>query len=293
MFLVFFSLVSYAQVDSTTLPAIGSGDSIVPRINYDSLRLAEARKNISMAQEILRDNPFYRVENEKLKLEIEPRKQERGEEMFYLLVILILYFATIRIIFGKYLANVVTLFFKVTMRQQQIREQLLQTPLASLMLNILFVISSGLYMAFLSRYYQFAENYSFRLLIIYSIIFVGLIYLGKFLFLKITGWLFGVQKATDMYIFIVFMVNKMLGIFLLPFLVLLAFPHPAMHHGVVLLSIVLVVFLFAYRFFISFKPVRSEVKINRFHFFLYLCAFEIAPLVLIYKVLLNFVERGT
>ena len=199
----------------------------------------------------------------------------------------------IRIIFGKYLSNVVTLFFKVTMRQQQIREQLLQTPLASLMLNILFVISAGLYLAFLSRYYQFADDLSFRLLIIYSIIFVALIYLGKFLFLKIIGWLFGVQKATDMYIFIVFMVNKMLGIFLLPILVLLAFPHPVLHPIVVVLSLFLVGFLFAYRFFISFKPVRSEVKINRFHFFLYLCAFEIAPLILIYKVLLNFVERGT
>jgi len=42
-----------------------------------------------------------------------------------------------------------------------------------------------------------------------------------------------------------------------------------------------------YRFIISYRPVRSEIKVNRFHFFLYLCAFEIAPLLLIYKVLLT------
>ncbi len=47
----------------------------------------------------------------------------------------------------------------------------------------------------------------------------------------------------------------------------------------------------AYRFIISYKPIRNEIKVSRFHFFVYLCAFEIAPLLLIYKVLLIFVER--
>jgi hypothetical protein len=50
--------------------------------------------------------------------------------------------------------------------------------------------------------------------------------------------------------------------------------------------------LFIYRFIISYTPIRNEIKLNRFHFFIYLCAFEIAPLLLIYKVLLIFVERS-
>ena len=44
-------------------------DTVVP-VNQDSLRLAAARNMVGVTQEILRDNPFFRVDNEKLKLEI-------------------------------------------------------------------------------------------------------------------------------------------------------------------------------------------------------------------------------
>jgi hypothetical protein len=44
--------------------------------------------------------------------------------------------------------------------------------------------------------------------------------------------------------------------------------------------------LLLYRFVLGYTAIRNEVKFNLFHFFLYLCAFELAPLLLIYKVLL-------
>jgi hypothetical protein len=50
--------------------------------------------------------------------------------------------------------------------------------------------------------------------------------------------------------------------------------------------------LFAYRFIVSFNPVRKEIKVRGIHFLLYLCAFELAPLLLIYKVLLSYLEKA-
>jgi hypothetical protein len=179
------------------------------------------------------------------------------------------------------------------MRQQQVREQLLQTPLASLLLNILFVISASLYLSFLAVYYKVSPYESFWLVFAYCLAFVAIMYTGKFLFLKIIGWIFNVGAATDTYIFIVFMINKIIGIVLLPILVLMAFPHPLLYQFGITLSFMILILLFLYRFFISYRPIRNEIKVNKFHFFIYLCAFEIAPLLLIYKVLLNFVERST
>jgi hypothetical protein len=66
----------------------------------------------------------------------------------------------------------------------------------------------------------------------------------------------------------------------------MAFPNPVLLPVVVTVSFALLGGMLAYRFIISYRPVRSEIKLNRLHFFLYLCAFEIAPLLLIYKVLL-------
>jgi hypothetical protein len=212
--------------------------------------------------------------------------------LFYFLCGLVLYFAIFKLFFGKYLSNLFTLFFRVTMRQQQIREQLLQTPLPSLLLNILFAISAGMYLNLLLFYHHQNPVPDFWLSFSYCVGLVSLLYLGKLLILTAMGWIFNVSDATNTYLFIVFLVNKMLGMFLLPFLFILAFPHPAIISGMVTLSYILVIALFFYRFIISYRPVRNEINVGKLHFIIYLCAFEIAPLLLIYKVLLMFVGKN-
>jgi hypothetical protein len=178
------------------------------------------------------------------------------------------------------------------MRHQQIREQLLQTPLPSLLLNILFVISGGFYLTLLARYYDFTILGNFWITFLYAIVFVSAIYVGKFIALKLAGWIFAISSATDTYIFIVFLVNKMIGIFLLPFIVLMSFSNQTLFPVLIPLSYLTLVLFLLYRFLNAFRPIRTEIKVNRLYFFLYLCAFEIAPLLLICKVLLAYVERS-
>ena len=283
------------RIDSLRKDSVRIADSTIRaiRIAYqDSVIIAASKRKIAGFQVLLTNHPYYKFKNPRIELKVEVREQEPFEGIFYYLLGLIFFFALIRLIFYKYLSNMTSLFFRVTMRQQQVRDQLLQTPLASLLLNIFFVLSAGTYLTFIARHYHMVDEIGFWWLLLYSVGFVAALYLGKFIFLKMVGWLFNVEKATEMYTFIVFLVNKMLGIALLPFLVLLALPESGMQKIFMHLSLILIGFLFLYRFFISYRPVRNEIKVNKFHFFLYLCAFEITPLILIYKVLLNFVETG-
>jgi hypothetical protein len=64
---------------------------------------------------------------------------------------------------------------------------------------------------------------NFWLMSAYCIAGISIIYFIKYLGLKLSGWLFNMQEAANSYIFIVFVINKMIGILLLPFLILLAF----------------------------------------------------------------------
>lgn len=242
-------------------------------------------------QQVLQKHPYFNFFGRSVILDILERKSYGKEGLFYFLLILLLYYAFIRIFFNKYLQDLFTLFFRVTMRHQQIREQLLQSPLPSLLLNLLFLISCGFYIALVAIHYQFIPEADRWLVSLYSMGVLAAVYTGKFILLKVGGWIFNVQGATDTYTFIVFLVNKMLGILLLPVLLILAFAPEGLFSVVLSLSYVMIVVLFIYRFIISFRPLRNEIKINRFQFFMYLCAFEIAPLLLIYKVLLAFVER--
>jgi hypothetical protein len=211
----------------------------------------------------------------------------RGKEIiFYTLIALLLFFAFLKFSFPKYLGDLFRVAFRTTLKQRQIGEQLVQTPLPSLLLNFFFLLSASLYINFLLEHYQLATDYNFWLRDFYCFAALTVIYLIKFLSLKFSGWLFNITVTTDGYLFIVFMINKIIGIYLLPFLVLLAFTDDGLYEVAFACSYIGVFSLLAYRFILSYGLARSQIKVNPFHFFLYLCAFEIVPLLLIYKALM-------
>jgi hypothetical protein len=225
-------------------------------------------------------------------VQIPVKRESVGKEgQFYLLLGILFFLALTKVVFGKYMHNLFAVFFRVSLKQKQMREQLLQAPLPSLLLNLLFFITGGLYATDLLQYYHLLPDVGFWSLFFCCALVLVVLYLSKLLMLKLTGWIFNMQQATDTYSFVVFLVNKLLGICLLPLLLLIAFSQPAVVSVAITLSWFLVAGLFAYRYITSFGAVRKEIKVSRFHFFLYLCAFEIIPLLLIYKVLLEFVDR--
>ena len=100
--------------------------------------------------------------------------------------------------------------------------------------------------------------------------------------------MFNTKEAAGSYVFVVFLVNKILGVVLVPFLLVIAFASAQVVQVAITLSIGMVALLFAYRYWVSFVAVRTKLKVNALHFLLYLCAVELLPLVLIYKVLINY-----
>lgn len=233
------------------------------------------------------NHPFFQFTNP-VRNTISIRQWQGKEAIFYSIIALLVFFAIIKNGFYRYLANLLKTYFRTTLRQRQIKEQLVQSPLPSFLLNIFFLLSMGLFLALLLQQAALGMNFNFWLLFVYCVWGLAGIYTIKFVSLKLMGWIFQVSEAIDTYIFIVFTTNKIIGIALLPFLVLLAFTNGVAGQVALSLSIVLVLGLFAYRYFLSYVSIHRQVKISFFHFVIYLCAFEIAPLLLINKLLFRF-----
>ncbi len=247
---------------------------------------------VTNLKEYLSKHPYFNFTGKAVTRPEIMKVWQNHDLMFYVLLGLFFYFALIKTAFSKYVNNLTAIFLRVTLKQQQIREQLLLAPLPSLLLNILFFVNGGLYISLLLDYYGKSIEPNFWLQTAYCSGLLVLIYLGKLIIMKSVGWIFSISRATDTYIFLVFLVNKMLGIFLLPFLVLIVFEPPQAQQVFVTLSLIFIVLVFLYRFFFSFKPLQNEIRWSLFQFFIYLCAFELAPLVLIYKVLIRIVEKS-
>lgn len=248
----------------------------------------------SFIWQVLERNAYFDFKTRPVPKEGATIKIFKGKEsLFYLLIFLLIVFAALRQLFPKYFNDLFRVFFRTTLKQTQIREQLMQTPFPSLMLNVFFVICAGLYIGLLLEYYHINPVGNFWLIFFYTSIGLSIAYMIKFLGLKIAGWVFGINEATDAYIFIVFIINKMIGILLLPLVIMMSFSKGDVYTISITISWCLLAVIYLYRIILTYSVIRNQIKVNPFHFFLYFCAFEIAPLLLVYRGLLVFFNVTT
>lgn len=250
-----------------------------------------AKKPIDPFYLKLLDNPYLNTTSKPVYLVISERQRQSKDEMFYLLAGLLLVLAFLRLVFSKYFQNIFYLFFQPTFRQKQTREQLLQRSFPSLLLNLFFILSGAAYISFIITHYQLT-NLNFWRILIYSISLLLVLSAGKFLLLTFVGWVFEVKEATETYIFSVYLINKILGVLLIPFTFIIAFSTDQVVETSITISLLLIGLLFIYRYLVSFAPILREVKVNALQFLFYIFAFEIVPLLLIYKTLLIYLAKS-
>ncbi len=238
----------------------------------------------------LMDHPYLPIKEQPVYRIVLERKRWSKDELFYAVAGLIMFLALSRLVFSKYFKNIFRLFFQPSYRQKQTREQLVQSNLPSLVFNLFFIASGAIYVTLLLQHYSLV-NLSFWLVFAYCAAVLGILYVSKFLFISFSGWVFNVKEAADAYIFIVYLINKIVGVVLVPFILVIAFSHFPIIHVCTTISFLVLVSLYVYRYIVSYAPIRKEVKVSPFHFLFYVLAFEIIPLLLIYKLLMLYLAR--
>ena len=246
---------------------------------------------ISPLNKILAENIFINTKAAPVSLAVKTRNPVDKDPFFYLLLSVVAIFAIARAAYSKYFSNLFRVFFNSSLRQNQLTDQLVQDQLPSLVFNSLFVISAGLYFYFLMLHYHLTTTVVDPKLIFYCIIGVAIIYVVKYLILKFTGWITGFRQEADIYTFIIFLINKIIGICLLPVIVVLAFSDNYIANIFVIFSFALVGLLILMRFFRSYGLLQPKIKVSRFHFLLYIFSVELLPLFIIYKAVLLFFDR--
>lgn len=283
---LFFCLFTNAQdtgivkqpADSTALLQVPAADSAeqIMLVSIDSCYKAV----LSTSKLNLFGTAEFQIEKEK--------QTQKKEWLFYYLLGIALLFGLLRLSYQRYFSDMFRVFFRTSLRVNQIREQLVQSGLQSLLFNILFAVVAGAYVYLLIRYFKVSIQLPEVFIPLITAGIVAVLYVAKYLFLEFSGWLFSIKNAAGTYSFIVFLINKIIGILLVPFLFIIAFANRELAGIAITVSLVIVGGLFLYRFLRAYSPVQSEIKVGRFHFFLFFLAFEVAPLLVIYKLVLGF-----
>ncbi len=255
--------------------------AVVPVNHYDAA-----------LHQVLEQNKFLNSNGTPVAITVKFKNNIPDDAFFYILLMLVLLLALLRFFYSRYFSTLFRVFFNTSLRQSQLTDQLLQAKLPSLLFNVFFVISTGSYVYFLMRQYQVitdARQWAFWGLCILA---TGVIYFAKYSTLKFTGWVTGFSATTDIYVFIIFLINKILGVVLLPFTILMAFADLKVASVAALVSLLFAGLLILLRFFRSYGLLQNQLKIDRFHFLLYLAGVEIIPLLLIYKGVMILLQKN-
>ena len=208
---------------------------------------------------------------------------------FYLLTGLTFFLAFLKFFYTRYFNNLFRVFFNTSIRQTQLADQLFQAKLPSFILNIFFAISAGIFIWLLFKYYHPPRLLSNQLLLPFCIAGVGILYFIKYCFIKFLGWMSGMQQAADNYIFVIFLINKITGIILIPFIVLLAFAMPLWINSIAMFSVLVMGLFFLSRYVKTFGILEYRFPLQPFHFLIYITGVEILPILIVYKLVVDYV----
>jgi Domain of unknown function (DUF4271) len=224
---------------------------------------------------------------------ISTRRQPPVQDLyFYTILGLVLLLAFLRFFYSRYFNNLFQVFFNTSLRQSQLTDQLLQAKQASLLFNLFFALTGGLYVFFLIQYFGKIPLANPLLLMLTCVSVLAAIYFLKFISMKITGWLTGSRSAANTYLFIIFLINKILSVLLLPFVIVMAFGAPFLQFPAIVLSLMLIALMFFLRFVRSYILLQQQVRVSRLHFFMYILGVELLPLLLIYKALMILLNKN-
>jgi hypothetical protein len=207
---------------------------------------------------------------------------------FYTCCFLLLFVGITRAIFPRYLDVLFRVIFNTTLKQSQLTDQLMQAKLPSLLYNVLFALVTGTYAFLLLKYYDVVFFESSLLSLFAIILAIAICYIAKYIGLLCLGWVTNHAPQVKIYTFIVFLLNKTLGLFLIPFVIVMAFSNTALVQPAIIISYVLIGLLYLIRFFRSYSILRSSLKLTGFHFFMFAIAIEVLPLLIICKTVANY-----
>ena len=131
----------FADTDSTVLSkdstTVDSLQSLVP--------VMDVQKNDTSTYAKYMVHPYLPLSAKPMFMISDFRETRTLDDLFYLLMGVLLLLAFIRSAFPRYFKNLFVLFFQTSLRQKQTRDQLLQDNLGSVFVNLLFIVSTSIY----------------------------------------------------------------------------------------------------------------------------------------------------
>lgn len=214
------------------------------------------------------------------------RPSSNKTAVFLLAVLLLFFFSMVRIIFPRYFMNLFQVFTGISMSKRHIKDQLENDNRASIWFYSIFFISVGFIVYQLITGISstnFSDKWYMNYLI--STLFVFILLGFRISMIRLTGWIFKRSDYVHIYLFNTKLVNEFLGLLLFPLCILILVTSGNIQYNLLMIASAMCLLFFAYGYVRNIPVLRNLFRISFVHFLLYICAFEIIPVLILIKMI--------
>ncbi len=204
------------------------------------------------------------------------------------LIAIIALFTWYKLFYHRMFLQLTNAFFSMATTNQIVRDESVLLQRASLNSSFIAYLVGGLflYQVSVAGSWQHPLLLSGFIRFILFALTIALAYSAQMIALRFLSNIFNSERPAATYIFTIFLFNMMAGLLLLPIVILIAYAPLEYRQFLIGSGMAILVIFLLYRYVRVFIIWTSLLRAPVFYLFLYLCAFEIAPLLLIGKIAL-------
>ena len=288
--LLILNSLTFAQQDASPfdilprLPqvSLSDGDSAtaVPSNPFDINRLGPSRPSATQ-----RGVPQFQVQRKQKPLSAKEKTALYQRFLLVAIVTMLVILTLVVTIFRIFIGKIWEGFLNDNILSQLLREQGAGVTMSYVVLYIMFFINAGIFAFLALKHFDIKMPYSNIYALLLCIGGIAGFYIVKHLLLAIIRFVFPVEKEVSRYNFTIVVFNIVTGILLVPLILFAAYSSEGISGLIIKLTILLLAGIILFRGLRGLFIANKFFAWHKFHFFLYLCAVEIAPLLATFKLL--------
>ena len=184
------------------------------------------------------------------------------------------------------LQDIIKAVMSLNIAQQLHRDQEQSMPISAIVYIINFVISLGIFLFLVNGYMEWTEDNSIISMLFFLWVVIVL-YSLRYGSLKLISIIFPFGNEVEHYNFNFFLIQKILGLVLVPLNFLIAYAPYLVRVSSIVMALIIIAVLVIGQTAKGLTISRNLISRNAFHFFVYICTLEIAPVCILVKVVVD------
>jgi len=219
------------------------------------------------------------------KLRMGHERPSRDTWVIFVILTLLIYTGIINRILSKDIYNVVLGFYAKSAFAKLSKEDNLLTSWAFIFLFLLFGFTMGMYIYQIIKYNDKAYSISGIQLFLACSVLVIVLSVLKIMLLRVLGFIFNIHKHTREYISVLYLTYFNLAFIFLPVIICFSLFPSSLTYYLLRFSLITIGVIILIQYARSILNIISNFQFHKIYLFIYLCALEICPVLIIIKAL--------